>query len=47
MNVATIMAGKDNELITASTSATLLEIAKTLREHRIGCIVLNDATCGL
>lgn len=47
MNVATIMAGKDNALITASTSATLLEIAKTLREHRIGCIVLDDGKGGI
>ena len=32
---------------TASTSASLLDIAKTLREHRIGCIVLNDSKGGI
>jgi CBS domain-containing protein len=47
MNVATILAGKGNEIITASTSASLLEIAKTLREHRIGCIVLSDGKGGI
>ena len=47
MNVATILAGKGSEIITASTSASLLDIAKTLREHRIGCIVLNDGKGGI
>ena len=47
MNVATILAEKGSKIITARTDASLLEIAKTLREHRIGCIVLNDGKGGI
>lgn len=41
MNVATILSDKGNKVITASPDDTLLEIAKTLRQHGIGCIVVS------
>jgi CBS domain-containing protein len=42
MNVATILKLKGREVRTASAEASLLEIAKLLREHRIGCIVITS-----
>jgi CBS domain-containing protein len=47
MNVASILAGKNIELVTARTNTSLLDIAKTLSEHRIGCIVLDDGKGGI
>ena len=47
MNVATILGEKGSEIVTATPDASLLEIAKTLRKHRIGCIVLNDGKGGI
>jgi CBS domain-containing protein len=42
MNVATIIGEKGRQVITAKSDASLLEIAETLREHSIGCIVVCD-----
>jgi CBS domain-containing protein len=42
MNVATILGEKGRQVITAKSDASLLEIAETLREHSIGCIVVSD-----
>lgn len=47
MNVASILAGKSTEIITARTNATLLEIAETLTKNRIGCIILDDGKGGI
>jgi CBS domain-containing protein len=47
MNVASILAGKSTEIITARTNATLLEIAETLSKNRIGCIILDDGKGGI
>jgi len=40
MNVAAILKIKGREVLTASPDTTLLDIAKMLRTHRIGCIVI-------
>ena len=44
MNVASILAGKSTEIITARTNATLLEIAETLIGHmrRNKVFILNN-----
>lgn len=42
MNVATILGEKGHDVITASPDDTLLDIAKILRKHGIGCIVLDN-----
>ncbi len=47
MNVATILGEKGRQVITAKSEASLLEIAKTLREHSIGCIVVSDGNDGI
>ena len=44
MNVATILSDKGSEIVSASPSDTLLDVAKTLRKHRIGCVVLTDSS---
>lgn len=41
MNVATILHEKGSNVITAKPDDTLLDIAKTLRQHGIGCIVVS------
>jgi len=41
MNVATILSDKGSKVVTASPDDTLLEIARTLRQHSIGCIVVS------
>ena len=40
MNVAAILKLKGREVLTASPDTTLLDIAKMLRTHRIGCVVI-------
>lgn len=47
MNVASMMASKSDDIITARTDATLQEIAEILRKHRIGCVVLDDGKGGI
>lgn len=47
MNVATILGEKGRQVITANSDASLLEIAETLREHSIGCIVVSDGKEGI
>lgn len=47
MNVTTILGEKGVEVITTNPEATLLDIAKTLREHGIGCIVVEDSKGGI
>ncbi len=47
MNVATILGNKGGEVVSANTDASLLDIAKTLREHSIGCIVVSDGKDGI
>lgn len=47
MNVATILGEKGIEVITANSEASLLDIATTLREHSIGCIVVSDGKDGI
>lgn len=42
MNVSTILKDKGNAVVTANPSSTVLDIAKTLAEKRIGAIVLLD-----
>lgn len=42
MNVAAILKVKGRELFTASPDVTLMEIARLLAEHRVGCIVIMD-----
>lgn len=42
MNVATILSEKGTDIVSAKPEDSLLDIAKTLREHRIGCVVLMD-----
>ena len=44
MNVATILKDKGRAVITATTDTSLLDIAKLLQQHGIGCIVIvgND-----
>jgi CBS domain-containing protein len=40
MNAATILKDKGNDVVTVNPGATLLEAARLLTEHRIGCIVV-------
>ena len=51
MNVATILATilgeKGRGVITVNSGASLLDVAKTLREHSIGCIVVSDGKGGV
>ncbi len=47
MNVTTILGEKGVEVITTSPEATLLDVAKILREHGIGCIVVVDGKGGI
>lgn len=47
MNVATILREKGKEVITANSDTSLLDIAKTLRENSIGCIVVSDGKDGI
>lgn len=47
MNVATILGDKGDNVITASPNDTLLDVAKTLRKHGIGCIVLENGSGGI
>jgi CBS domain-containing protein len=47
MNVATILGDKGGEVVSTNTDASLLDIAKTLREHSIGCIVVSDGKDGI
>ena len=42
MNVATILSEKGTDIVSANPDDSLLDIAKTLRKHRIGCVVLMD-----
>lgn len=43
MNVAAILKEKGRDVVTAAADARLVDIAKTLAQHRIGCMVLvND-----
>jgi CBS domain-containing protein len=42
MNVATILGEKGNQVVTGKPDDTLLEIARILRQHGIGCVVLKD-----
>ncbi|MEZ5828689.1 MAG: CBS domain-containing protein [Hyphomicrobiales bacterium] len=43
MNVAAILKLKGREVVTASPDTPLLEIAKLLGKHRIGCIVIASS----
>lgn len=43
MNVAAILKLKGREVITAPPDTPLLEIARLLDEHKIGCIVIAEA----
>jgi len=47
MKVATILGGKGREVITTNPDATLLDVVETLREHRIGCIIVADGKKGI
>ncbi|MDA7945874.1 MAG: CBS domain-containing protein [Hyphomicrobiaceae bacterium] len=47
MNVATILSEKGSDIISANPDDSLLDIAKTLRKHRIGCVVLTDNKGGI
>ncbi len=42
MNVATILSEKGTNIVSAKPEDTLLDIARLLREHRIGCVVLTN-----
>lgn len=41
MNVATILAEKGSNVVTAKPGDSLLEISRILRQHGIGCIVIS------
>lgn len=47
MNVATILGEKGNNVVTGNPEDSILDIAKMLRKHRIGCIVLSDGKDGI
>lgn len=49
MTVATILKDKGGDVVTAAPDTSLLEIAKVLRKHKIGCIVLcaDDKIIGI
>lgn len=42
MNVATILGEKGDQVVTGKPDDTLLDIARILRQHGIGCVVLKD-----
>ncbi len=42
MNVATILKLKGREVVTAAPDTPLLEIARLLSQHKIGCIVIAE-----
>lgn len=42
MNVAAILKDKGHDVVTSRIDASLLDIAKLLSEHGIGCVVLVD-----
>ena len=42
MNVASILKWKGRNVLTSKPTETVLAVAKTLAEHKIGCIVLLD-----
>jgi CBS domain-containing protein len=41
MNVAAILKSKGRNVVVAPSDASLLEIARVLREHGIGCVVVS------
>ncbi|GBE43523.1 MAG TPA: CBS domain-containing protein [Rhizobiales bacterium] len=47
MNVTTILGEKGVEVITTNPEATLLDVAKRLREYGIGCIVVENGKGGI
>ena len=50
MNAATILKFKGSGVITTTANKSLLDIAKLLAQHRIGCIVIigdEDELCGI
>ena len=47
MNVATILGDKGSEVISANSDTSLLDIAKTLQEHSLGCLVVSDGKDGI
>ena len=47
MTVGLILKEKGGNVITAGPDSTLLAIAETLRQHRIGCIVICDDDGGI
>jgi CBS domain-containing protein len=42
MNVATILKLKGRDVVTATAGTPLLEIAKLLQQHGIGCVVIRE-----
>lgn len=42
MNVASILKSKGRGVVTTRTDASLLEIAKLLEQHGIGCVVVEE-----
>ncbi|MGD9868909.1 MAG: CBS domain-containing protein [Hyphomicrobiales bacterium] len=42
MNVSSILKDKGSGVVSASPDDTLLDIARLLSEHRIGCVVVTD-----
>lgn len=42
MNISTILKDKGRNVVTARPDSTLLDIAKMLAKHKIGCIVVTD-----
>ena len=42
MTIATIIAAKGREVVTAEPQATLQEVARTLAERRIGAVLVTD-----
>lgn len=42
MTIASILSAKGNDIFTINLPQTLLEVCSTLREHRIGAIVIVD-----
>ena len=42
MNVSTILAEKGSKVVTAKPGDSLLDFARILRQHGIGCIVISQ-----
>jgi CBS domain-containing protein len=42
MNVASMLKSKGRSVVSASAETTVLEIARMLRENRVGCVVIVD-----